>query len=304
MNLITAIALLAATASAQFRCGSSWDAANTSCGVSCTGPEFVCPISGDICYADLDQALCGATAPGAVVTATGDANQGANQGAGSTAPSAAPSAAPPAASATGNDAALAGAVSLINQIPSCAVPCIANGASAVTAETAQALCVSFFSGQFNMDQVNTCITAACGDQANAATSWLVSNSPQLASSCQALVPSVATASGANASGTMATATVSGALATANASGAMATGTASVASKNTLSGASATASASPTGASSSNNSISGLSQSDKSLIYIVSAWVILGLLILLCTCLCCGRRKPKTHAAPPPPGSYV
>ncbi|KAJ3020031.1 UNVERIFIED_CONTAM: hypothetical protein HDU68_010399 [Siphonaria sp. JEL0065] len=79
---IVAIALGALAVSAQNRCGTTWEQANSVCGVPCVYPDAPCPTSpSQFCFADLDQQVCsGVTSP---VVATSAAATGSVTGVGS-----------------------------------------------------------------------------------------------------------------------------------------------------------------------------------------------------------------------------
>ncbi|KAJ3025567.1 UNVERIFIED_CONTAM: hypothetical protein HDU68_006994 [Siphonaria sp. JEL0065] len=285
LSLISVL-FLAAVASAQNRCGVSWEAANSVCGSSCVFPDAPCP-SGQTCFAGLDQAVCsGVVAPAvttvapvvipvvtttaAAVVATGVAADpvGTVTGAAGTVVTGAVS---------GNEAINA-AIAVVNQLPACAVPCFANGATAVDAQVAQQLCAAFSANQLDITKATTCLAAQCSaEQAAASVGFLTTNAGQLISACKALAPTVA-------------ATVSGAVVATASSGLAVSTTSPAASSN--------------------------STTDDSRVPWNNALFIIGLTVALvlfafciCLLLCCCNRKNKRHdtsrpAAPAPGATYV
>ncbi|KAI9340231.1 hypothetical protein BDR26DRAFT_861501 [Obelidium mucronatum] len=168
---------------AQNRCGVSWEAANAACGASCVYPDAPCP-AGQKCFADLNQAVCsGVVRTTAAAAATTDA-----------------AASAAGASATASALSPTDAVAVINQLPSCAVSCLANGSgSTVTLQTAQQLCASVASA-------TTCLGTSCSkEQADASISFLTTNAGQLLNACKAIPAPTGASATAKASGTAAAA---------------------------------------------------------------------------------------------------
>ncbi|KAI9333577.1 hypothetical protein BDR26DRAFT_898392 [Obelidium mucronatum] len=242
MRLIASVLILSAVlhgvSSQTIRCGTSWKAANTSCGQTCVFQDSGCPV-GQSCFANLDESVCVASIPGipanTVTTATANPVSTATAGAvptisdiggpcrqgfsGSDSTGSAvckeglvcivvtpqiPSTIgtcqpPPISSNTGNTttegspkntANLAAnfAISFINQLPACAIPCVSSGSSTANLQDAENLCKVFTSDQLNVNLVSSCLSTQCPKaQADTSISLLTTNSEQLSSVCQALL---------------------------------------------------------------------------------------------------------------------
>ncbi|KAJ3121585.1 hypothetical protein HK100_012305 [Physocladia obscura] len=186
---VTATIQIAAAGSTT-RCGTSWIAANSSCGLACVFVDAPCVAEATnlLCYANLSLSPC--------ETDTTSITAAISTSSSSTSASSVSSASTSTASAT-NDRAAA-AIAIINELPTCGIKCITNGATTVTDSIAIQFCQEELNNELNVTQLTSCLASSCSaTDSTATTTALTSNTAQLISACKSLVSVLITSSTAS-----------------------------------------------------------------------------------------------------------
>ncbi|KAJ3123475.1 hypothetical protein HK100_011588 [Physocladia obscura] len=181
------VAMQIAASGSTTRCGTSWEAANSTCGLACVFVDAPCVAeAADLkCFANLSLSPCGTTT---TISTSSSSTLSSLTSVSSTSTS--------TTSATNDPAAAA--IALISQLPTCGIKCITNGAATVTDSIALQFCQEEVNNELNVTQLTSCLASSCSAADGAATTTaLTSNAAQLISACKSLVSALITSATAS-----------------------------------------------------------------------------------------------------------